>query len=101
MQTESYKGYAVWGQAIREQQDILERERYAASGTVTKGGKFIEASGILGVMDSESAAEQVGLEWARVGRQRPLKRQNQTALPVHVFDWIYRGVKRRFIGTGQ
>ncbi|SKC69422.1 hypothetical protein [Paraburkholderia hospita] len=55
----------VWGHAIREQQDILERERYAASGTVTKGGKFIEASGILGVVDTEEEAEHMGLEWAR------------------------------------
>lgn len=40
MQTESYKGY-VGRHAIREQQNILERERYAASGTVIKGGKFV------------------------------------------------------------
>lgn len=65
MQSENYRGYAVWGHAIREQQDILERERYAASGTVTKGGKFIEASGILGVVDTEEEAEHIGLEWAR------------------------------------
>jgi hypothetical protein len=51
--------------AIREQPEILERERYAASGTVTKGGKFVEASGILGVFDSEPDAEHLGLEWAR------------------------------------
>jgi hypothetical protein len=44
MQIESYKGY-VGGHAIREQQNILERERYAASGTVTRSGKFVEASG--------------------------------------------------------
>jgi hypothetical protein len=65
MQSEIYRGYAVWGHAIQEQQDILEHERYAASGTVTKDGKFVEASGILGVVDSESEAEHLGLEWSR------------------------------------
>jgi len=44
---------------------FVERERYAASGTVTKGGKLVEASGILGVVDSESEAEHMGLEWSR------------------------------------
>lgn len=43
----------------------LEGGRYAESGTVTMGGKYIEASGILGVVDSQSAAEQIGLQWAR------------------------------------
>lgn len=55
----------VWGHAIREQQDILERERHAASDTVIKGGKFVDASGILDVVDSESEAEHIGLEGAR------------------------------------
>ena len=55
----------MWGHAIREQPDILEQERYAASGTVTKDGKLVEASGILGVVDSEPDAEHLGLEWAR------------------------------------
>ncbi|SKC69470.1 hypothetical protein [Paraburkholderia hospita] len=65
MESATYKGYVLWGHAIREQQEILERERYASSGTVTKGGKFVEASGILEVVDSELDAEQLGLEWAR------------------------------------
>jgi hypothetical protein len=65
MESETYRGYVLWGHVIREQPGVFERERYAASGTVTKGGKFIEASGILGVVNSESAAERIGLEWAR------------------------------------
>jgi hypothetical protein len=65
MQNELYKGFAVWGHAIQEQREILERERYAASGTVTKGGKFVEASVVLGVFDSEDAAQECGLSWAR------------------------------------
>jgi hypothetical protein len=63
MQTESYKGY-VGGHAIREQQNILERERYAASGTVTRSGKFVEASRLLGVFQSEEEAQECGLSWA-------------------------------------
>jgi hypothetical protein len=65
MQSENYKGYAIWGHAIREQHDILEHERYAASGTVTKSGKFVEASGVLGVFQSEEEAQECGLSWAR------------------------------------
>ncbi|ACC76505.1 hypothetical protein VOI32_33040 [Paraburkholderia caribensis] len=65
MQSETYRGYVLWGHAIREQSEIPERERYSASGTVTRSGKFVEASGILDVVDSESEAEQLGLEWAR------------------------------------
>ncbi|MHB9838346.1 hypothetical protein Q8F57_026320 [Paraburkholderia terrae] len=65
MQQESYRGYAIWGHAIAQQEELLARERYASSGTVTKSGKFVEASGILGVVDSESEAEHLGLEWAR------------------------------------
>ena len=65
MQTESYRGHVLWGHAILEQSDTPEHERYAASGTVTQAGKFVEASGILAVVDAEYEAEQVGLEWAR------------------------------------
>jgi hypothetical protein len=65
MESETYRGYVLWEHVIREQPGVFERERYAASGTVTKGGKFVEASGILEVVDSEPDAEQLGLEWAR------------------------------------
>ncbi|MFX1715562.1 hypothetical protein [Paraburkholderia sp. A1RO-5L] len=65
MQSETYRGFSVWGHAIKEQQEILEHERYAASGTVTRDGKFVQASGILAVLDSEADAENMGLEWAR------------------------------------
>ena len=65
MQSETYRGYVLWGHAILEQPASPERKRYAASGTVTKAGKFAEASGILGIADSEMNAEHIGLEWAR------------------------------------
>ncbi|CAG9243860.1 conserved hypothetical protein [Paraburkholderia caribensis] len=65
MESENYRGYVLWGHAIQEQQKILERNRYASSGTVTKGCKFVEASGILDVVDLEAEAEHLGLEWAR------------------------------------
>ncbi|CAN7805664.1 hypothetical protein LJR267_010640 [Paraburkholderia hospita] len=65
MQRDNYKGYAIWGHAIREQRDILAREQYAASGTVTRSGKFVEASGVLGIFESEDEAQECGLNWAR------------------------------------
>jgi hypothetical protein len=65
MQNVLYRGFAVWGHAIREQSEILERDRFSASGTVTKDGKFVEASGVLGIFDSEDAAHECGLSWAR------------------------------------
>jgi hypothetical protein len=65
MRSENYRGYVLWGHAIRDQVETVDRERYAASGTVTRAGKFAEASGILGVVDSEPDAEHIGIEWAR------------------------------------
>jgi hypothetical protein len=65
MQQESYVGYAIWGHAIAQQEDLLERERFAASGTITRNNKVIQASGILGVFASEQEAEDAGLSWAR------------------------------------
>ena len=57
MEAETHKGYSIWGHAIAQQQDILQPERYAASGTITRQGKLIEASGILGIFDSELDAQ--------------------------------------------
>lgn len=65
MQAEIYKGYAIWGHAILQQMDILEPERYAASGTITQNSKVIEASGVLGSFEAEEDALQAGLAWAR------------------------------------
>jgi hypothetical protein len=65
MQSDGYKGYVLWGHAIQEHSADGEHVRYVASGTVTKDGKFAEASGILDVTDSEIEAEFRGLEWAR------------------------------------
>jgi hypothetical protein len=65
MQSQSYQGYDVWGHAIPEQDVILQPERYAASGTITRGGKLIEASGVLRYFDSEEDAQLAGLDWAR------------------------------------
>jgi hypothetical protein len=65
MQQESYFGYAIWGHAIAQQENHLERERYAASGTITRDNKVIQASGILGGFETEQEAEDAGLSWAR------------------------------------
>jgi hypothetical protein len=65
MEAERYKGYSIWGHAILQQEDILQLERYAASGTITQNNTFIEASGVLGHFDTEDEAQQAGLSWAR------------------------------------
>lgn len=65
MESETYNGYSVWGHAILQQEDILQPERYAASGTITGSGKLVEASGILGYFDTEEEAQHAGLDWAR------------------------------------
>lgn len=65
MESESYKGYKAWGHAILQQADILQPERFAASGTITQYNKLVEASGVLGYFDTEEDAQQAGLAWAR------------------------------------
>ncbi|MGT2476524.1 hypothetical protein [Paraburkholderia terrae] len=64
MQTDHYKGFALWGHAIEQPPDMHEHPLFAASGTVTRAGKLIAASGVLGVLDDEDAAQQLGLESA-------------------------------------
>lgn len=39
-------------------------ERYAASGTITQRNKVVEASGVLGLFDTQQEAELAGLDWA-------------------------------------
>ncbi len=65
MEAETYDGYQIWGHAILQQDEILQPERYAASGTITQHNKLVEASGVLGVFDTEDEARLAGLEWAR------------------------------------
>ncbi|MFM0502942.1 hypothetical protein [Paraburkholderia caffeinilytica] len=65
MGSERYNGYSVWGHAILQQVDILQQERYAASGTITQTGKLVETSGVLGYFDTDEQALQAGLDWAR------------------------------------
>lgn len=65
MQSQKYHGYDVWGHAILEQEGILQPERYASSGTITQGGKLVEASGVLAHFDTEEDAQLAGVSWAR------------------------------------
>ncbi|CAE6807227.1 hypothetical protein [Paraburkholderia haematera] len=65
MESGSYKGYRIFGHAILQQEDILSPERYAGSGTITRDTKMVEASGVLGVFDTEEEAQLAGLGWAR------------------------------------
>ena len=65
MESEAYKGYRIFGHAIVQQEDILTPERFAASGTITRGTEIVEASGVLGIFDTEEGAQFAGLDWAR------------------------------------
>ena len=65
MEAETYKGYSIWGHAILQQEGILQPEKFAASGTITKNTKLVEASGVLGSFETEEEAQLVGLAWAR------------------------------------
>ncbi|BEU27573.1 hypothetical protein [Paraburkholderia sp. 22B1P] len=66
MTSEQYRGYTLWGHAILDRSDeTTARGRYAASGTITKEGKIVEASGVLGNFDIEDEAELAGLLWGR------------------------------------
>ncbi|MBR8283929.1 hypothetical protein [Burkholderia vietnamiensis] len=65
MQQATYKGYVLWDHAIEPQEEVTAPEQYAASGTITRDRKFVEASGVLGVFESEEEAQDSGLSWAR------------------------------------
>jgi hypothetical protein len=65
MEHESYKGYALWGHAIVQHGELLTPDRYAASGTITRDNKVVEASGVLGSFETEEEAQYAGLGWAR------------------------------------
>ena len=65
MRSEQHKGFMLWGHAILQQSEILHPERYAASGTITKDNKVVEASGVLGEFGTQDEAELAGLRWAR------------------------------------
>src|ERR1700754_2799664 len=65
IQSERYKGYDVWGHAMGEELDVTERERFVASGTVTRAGNLVEASGVTGSFVLEEQALSSGMDWAR------------------------------------
>jgi hypothetical protein len=65
MEAKKYRGYTIFGHAILQQDEILQPERYAASGTIAQDRRFVEASGVLGSFDNEEEAQLVGLAWAR------------------------------------
>jgi hypothetical protein len=65
MEAANYRGYAIFGHAILQQDEILRPERYAASGTITQNRKLVEASGVLDSFETEGGAQLAGLAWAR------------------------------------
>jgi hypothetical protein len=64
MEQQTHKGYVLWGHAIAQQEELLAPERYAASGTITRDNRFVEASGVIGMFGSEEEAQSAGLAWA-------------------------------------
>ncbi|MEM5386679.1 hypothetical protein VSR68_24200 [Paraburkholderia phymatum] len=65
MRSEKHQGYMLWGHAILQQEGRVNTERYAASGTITKDNRVVEASGVLGEFGTEEEAELAGIQWAR------------------------------------
>jgi hypothetical protein len=59
MQAENYREYSIWGHAIQD------GRAYLASGTITRDGKLVQASDVLGTFDTEAEAGLAGLDWAR------------------------------------
>ncbi|MBH9670889.1 hypothetical protein ACWEQ8_44425 [Streptomyces noursei] len=59
MDAELYRGYSIWGHAIRQ------GDGFAASGTITRNNKLVETSGVLGSFETENEAELAGLRWCR------------------------------------
>jgi hypothetical protein len=57
----TYKGYLLWGHAIEQQEEVLAPGRFAASGTITRDRRFVEASAVLDVFDTEEETQEVGL----------------------------------------
>ena len=55
----------IFGHAILQQEHILLPERYADRGTIIRDTKMVEASGVVGVFDTEEEAQLAGLGWAR------------------------------------
>lgn len=65
MEQATYKGDVLGGHAIEQQEEVLAPEWYSASGTITRDRRFIEASGVLGVFDTEEEPQEIGLSWAK------------------------------------
>ncbi|RQY09577.1 hypothetical protein DF117_35245 [Burkholderia stagnalis] len=59
MDAELYRGYSIWGQAIRQS------DGYAASGTFTRNNRLVETSGVLGSFEAGNEAQLAGLRWCR------------------------------------
>jgi hypothetical protein len=64
MQADVLRGHSLWGHAI-EEGEVRPTSRYAASDTITRDKKFVEASGVPGLFDDAQNAGEAGLAWVR------------------------------------
>jgi hypothetical protein len=53
------------GHPILQQEDLVQRERFAGSGIIMRDLKVVMASGVLGVFDTDEEAESAALSWCR------------------------------------
>lgn len=91
------KGYVLWGHTIEHQEEVLAPERYAASGTITRDWRFIDASGVPGVFDTEEEAQEVGLVGQSMGWRARVVQRAALSQAVHNYDriWFYRADSAR------
>jgi hypothetical protein len=73
MQSETSRGYSVWGHAILQQEEVTLPERYAASGTTTKYNKAVETPCVLALFigyarRNRLAWSGLGLGWTRTAK---------------------------------
>lgn len=61
MDAELYQAYSIWRRAIRQ------CVGYAASGTITRNNKLVEASGVLGSFETENEADSLASDGAEGG----------------------------------
>jgi hypothetical protein len=68
MRTEKYSGYTLWGHAILQQEDILQVERFVASGTIMRDTKVVGFRCSRHIRNGKGRGNRGSSMGARVGR---------------------------------